>query len=155
MKLNKTPGFIVTQFGFNADNVEKFVRAVDDYTLEMKLPTEAEATSFVLYCLSANVGSVVDMKTVLANQTNNDLGNGWLKTHTAGAGPYRLTSWQASDHVITDANPNSAEKATCRASCCVMSPIRRRSFCSYRRATPTSRATSARISSRRSPATRT
>ena len=110
VKLNKTPGFIVTQFGFNADNVEKFVRAVDDYTLEMKLPTEAEATSFVLYCLSANVGSVVDMKTVLANQTNNDLGNAWLKTHTAGAGPYRLTSWQASDHVIIDANPHAAEK---------------------------------------------
>ena len=110
VKLNKTPGFIITQFGFTADNVEKFVRAVDDYTLEMKLPTEAEATSFVLYCLSANVGSVVDMKTVLANQTNNDLGNGWLKTHTAGAGPYRLTSWQASDHVIIDANPHAAEK---------------------------------------------
>ena len=156
VKLNKTPGFIVTQFGFNADNVEKFVRAVDDYTLEMKLPTEAEATSFVLYCLSANVGSVVDMKTVLANQTNSDLGNAWLKTHTAGAGPYRLTSWQASDHVIIDANPHAAEKpATFRAWCCVMSPIRRCSFCSCRRATPTSRATSAPISSRRSPATRT
>src|SRR5580693_3589562 len=33
VKLNKTPGFIVTQFGFNADNVEKMIRAVDDYTL--------------------------------------------------------------------------------------------------------------------------
>jgi peptide/nickel transport system substrate-binding protein len=47
---------------------------------------------------------------VLANQTNNDLGNAWLKTHTAGAGPYRLTSWQASDHVIIDANPHSGIK---------------------------------------------
>jgi len=92
------------------DNVEKMVRALDDYTLEMKLPNEAEATSFVLYCLSANVGSVVDMKTALANQANGDLGNGWLKTHTAGAGPYKLTSWQASDHVIADANPNASEK---------------------------------------------
>jgi peptide/nickel transport system substrate-binding protein len=109
VKLNKTPGFIITQFGFNPDNVEKMVRAVDDYTLEMKLP-QAHATSFVLYCLSANVGSIVDMKTALANQANGDLGNGWLKTHTAGAGPYKLTSWQASDHVIADANPNAADK---------------------------------------------
>ena len=41
VKLNKTPGFIITQFGFNADNVEKMVRALDDYTLEMKLPRGA------------------------------------------------------------------------------------------------------------------
>ena len=60
VKLNKTPGFIVTQFGFKPDNVEQMIRALDDHTLEMKLP-EAQATSFVLYCLSANVGSVVDM----------------------------------------------------------------------------------------------
>jgi len=109
VKLNKTPGFIITQFGFNAGNVESMIRALDDYTVEMKLP-QAQATSFVLYCLSANVGSVVDMKTVMANQANGDMGNAWLKSHTAGAGPYRLTSWQASDHVIIDANPHAEEK---------------------------------------------
>ena len=109
VKLNKTPGFIITQFGFTPDNVESLVRATDDYTLEMKLP-KAQATSFVLYCLTANVGSIVDMKTVMANQTNNDLGNAWLKTRTAGAGPYKLTEWAASDHVIVDANPHAASK---------------------------------------------
>ena len=114
VKLNKTPGFIITQFGFTPDNVEKMIQATDDYTLEMKLPSEAEATSFVLYCLSANVGSVVDMKTVLANQTNGDLGNAWLKTRTAGAGPFKLTEWAASDHVIIDVNPNAAEKPIMR-----------------------------------------
>ena len=113
VKLNKTPGFIVTQFGFKPDNVEQMIRALDDYTLEMKLP-EAQATSFVLYCLSANVGSVVDMKTVMANQANGDLGNAWLKTRTAGAGPYKLTEWSASDHVIIDVNPNAAEKPLMR-----------------------------------------
>ena len=109
VKLNKTPGFIVTQFGFNPGNVESMIRATDDYTLEMKLP-QAQATSFVLYCLSANVGSVVDMKTVMANQANGDFGNAWLKSRTAGAGPYKLTEWAASDHVIIDVNPNAAEK---------------------------------------------
>ena len=38
------------------------------------------------------------------------MGNGWLKTHSAGAGPYKLTSWAASDHVIIDANPHSGIK---------------------------------------------
>ena len=108
VKLNKTPGFIITQFGFTPDNVEQMIRATDDYTLEMKLP-QVQATSFVLYCLSANVGSVVDMKTVAANETNGDFGNAWLKTRTAGAGAYKLTEWAANDHVIIDANPHAAE----------------------------------------------
>src|ERR1700732_4755828 len=34
VKLNKTPGFIITQFGFNADNVEKMIRALVATTLE-------------------------------------------------------------------------------------------------------------------------
>ncbi|HME27212.1 MAG TPA: ABC transporter substrate-binding protein [Acetobacteraceae bacterium] len=114
VKLNKTPGFIITQFGFKPDNVEQMIRALDDYTLEMKLPEEAEATSFVQYCLSANIGSVVDMKTAMANQTNGDLGNAWLKSRTAGAGPYKLTEWAASDHVIIDTNPQAAEKPLMR-----------------------------------------
>src|SRR5690348_14310642 len=59
VKLNKTPGFIITQFGFNKDNVDDAIRALDDYTVQMKLP-QAQATSFVLYCLTANVGSIVD-----------------------------------------------------------------------------------------------
>jgi peptide/nickel transport system substrate-binding protein len=113
VKLNKTPGFIITQFGFTPDNVEKLVRALDDTTLEMKLP-QAQATSFVLYCLTANVGSVVDTATVMANQTNGDMGNAWLKTRTAGAGPYKLTEWAASDHLTLDLNPHAAEKALMR-----------------------------------------
>ncbi len=106
VKLNKTPGFIITQFGFTKDNVEQLIQAKDDYTLEMKLPS-VQATSFVLYCLSANVGSVVDKAEVMSHAANDDMGNAWLKTHTAGAGAYKLTSWQASDHMIADANTHS------------------------------------------------
>jgi peptide/nickel transport system substrate-binding protein len=109
VKLNKTPGFILTQFGYTPDNVNDMIRALDDHTVEMKL-TEAYATSFFLYCLSANVGSIVDKATVMQNATNGDFGNAWLKTRTAGAGPYKLTSWQASDHVIIDANPHALVK---------------------------------------------
>jgi peptide/nickel transport system substrate-binding protein len=104
--LNKTPGFIITQFGFTKDNVEKLIRATDDHTLEMTLP-EAFAPSFVLFCLSANVGSIVEKATVMAKAENGDYGNGWLKTHSAGSGAYQLTNWAASDHVTLDVNPHS------------------------------------------------
>jgi peptide/nickel transport system substrate-binding protein len=106
VKLNKTPGFVMTQFGLTKDNVDSMVKATDPQTLVIQLP-EAVAPSFFLFCLTANVGSVVEKATVLANEANGDLGNAWLKTHSAGAGPYQLTSWAASDRVILDTNPHS------------------------------------------------
>jgi peptide/nickel transport system substrate-binding protein len=105
--LNLTPGFILTQFGFTKDNVAQLIRATDPHTLVMELPKPA-ATSFVLYCLSAEVGGVVEKETALAHQVKNDLGNQWLNNHSAGNGPYQLTSFQADDHVILDANPHAA-----------------------------------------------
>jgi len=42
VKLNKTPGFILTQFGWNGDNVEKMITAKGENVLELKLP-EAQA----------------------------------------------------------------------------------------------------------------
>jgi len=105
--LNLTPGFILTQFGFTKDNVASLIRATDPHTLVMELPKPA-ATSFVLYCLSANVGGIVEKETALAHQEKGDLGNHWLTSHSAGNGPYQLTAWAASDHVTLEANPHAA-----------------------------------------------
>jgi peptide/nickel transport system substrate-binding protein len=113
VKLNKTPGFIITQFGFTKDNVDTLIMAIDPYTLHFELPT-AQSTSFVLFCLSANVGSIVEKATVMANEANGDLGNAWMKSHSAGAGGYQLTSYAASDHVTIDANPHSGIKTASR-----------------------------------------
>src|SRR3954471_7800490 len=113
VKLNKTPGFIITQFGFTKDNVDTLIKAIDAHTLHFELPT-AQSTSFVLFCLSANVGSIVEKATVLANEVNGDLGNGWLKTHSAGAGGYQLTSYAASDHVTLEANSQSGIESNAR-----------------------------------------
>jgi len=107
VRMNKTPAFIITQFGFTKDNVENLIRATDDRTLLMTLPAP-QATSFVLFCISANVGAIVEKATALARQQNNDLGNAWLNSNSAGGGPFKLTSWKASDSVILDANPHAA-----------------------------------------------
>ncbi len=106
VQMNKTPAFIITQFGFTKDNVDKLIRATDDNTLVMTLPAP-QATSFVLYCISANVGGIVEKAAALAHQDNNDLGNAWLNNNSAGAGPFKLNSWKASDTVILDANPHA------------------------------------------------
>jgi peptide/nickel transport system substrate-binding protein len=106
--LNRTPGFILTQHGFTKDNVAQLIRATDAHTLRIDLPKPV-ATSFFLCCLGANIGGVVEKTTALAHQENNDLGNKWLTSHSAGNGPYQLTSWAADEHVILDANPHAAE----------------------------------------------
>jgi peptide/nickel transport system substrate-binding protein len=109
VKLGKVPNFILTQFGYTKDTVDELIVAKNDSVLELTLPT-VYATTFVLYCLSANCASVVDKATTLANEVNGDLGNTWLRTHSAGSGPYRLIDWQASDHIILEANPHAAVK---------------------------------------------
>ncbi len=105
--MNLTPGFILTQFGFTKDNVAQLIRATDPQTLVLELPKPA-ATSFVLYCLSAEVGGVVEKETALAHQVKDDLGNQWLNSHSAGNGPYQLASFQADDHLILEANPHAS-----------------------------------------------
>ena len=113
VKLNKTPGFIIAQFGFTKDNVDTLIKPIDAHTLHFELPT-AQSTSFVLYCLSANVGSIVEKATVMAHETDGDLGNAWMKSHSAGAGGYQLSSYAASDHVTIDVNPHSGIKTDSR-----------------------------------------
>jgi peptide/nickel transport system substrate-binding protein len=111
--LNLTPGFILTQFGFTKDNVAQLIRATDAHTLAIDLPKPA-ATSLVLNCLGAGIGGILEKETALAHQEKEDFGNKWLSTHSAGNGPYQLTSWQADDHVILDANPRAASPPALR-----------------------------------------
>ena len=105
VKLNKLPAFILTQFGYTKDNVDALITAKDAETLEMKLPSPV-APTFLLFCLTAPVGGIVDKTTALAHEVDGDMGNGWLKLHSAGAGGYQMVEWVASDHVTLDANPH-------------------------------------------------
>jgi peptide/nickel transport system substrate-binding protein len=52
------------------------------------------------------VGSVVDMKVAMEHEADGDMGNGWLKTQSAGSGAYVIKSWTPTDSVVLEANPN-------------------------------------------------
>ncbi len=107
--MNKAPGFILTQFGFNKDNVLDRIKATDDHTVTIKV-AEAQAPTFLFYCLSANVGSVVEKKLALSHAQGDDFGNGWLKGASAGSNAWMVRSWKASDSVVLDAAPGAATK---------------------------------------------
>jgi peptide/nickel transport system substrate-binding protein len=115
VKLDKSPAFIITQFGITGDNVTEKAKAVDDTTFQFTVD-KAYAPSFVLNCLSATVASVVDSKLVKEHakpvepsddyKWDNDFGNEWLKTGYAGSGPFKLREWRANEVVVMERNEN-------------------------------------------------
>ncbi len=103
IKLDKSPAFILGQFGLTAENVDQMVHSLDDMTFSMTLD-KPYAPSFVLYCLTAGVASIVDQKEVMAHANNGDFGNHWLRTNYAGSGPFHLKSWKPSQSLSLVAN---------------------------------------------------
>ncbi len=102
--LDKSPAFLFTQLGWNKDNVKTLVQATDPRTLTFKI-TEDLAPSLVLNLMSTYAASVIEKKVAMANEANGDLGNTWLKTHSAASGPYNLVSWKPDESVTLEANP--------------------------------------------------
>jgi peptide/nickel transport system substrate-binding protein len=115
VKLDKSPAFIITQFGINGDNVTEKAKATDESTFVFTVD-KPYAPSFVLNCLTATVASVVDKKLVMDHvksvtpsadyKYDNDFGNEWLKTGYAGSGAYKLREWRANEVVVMERNDN-------------------------------------------------
>lgn len=96
----------LTEYGFAKDNVEQRIVAPDDTTLVLTFD-KAYPTTLVLQAIAANrISAIMDMKTLMANQQNGDLGNKYLATHTECIGPYRLAQWNAGESVLLQANDN-------------------------------------------------
>ncbi len=99
--LNKTPSFILNQFGFTAENVAEKIKATGD--MELTIVTDQPyAPSFFYNCLTAVVASIVDKKTVMENEADGDMGYEWLKTNTAGSGAYKLRVFKPSDSYVLE-----------------------------------------------------
>ncbi|MGE6784747.1 ABC transporter substrate-binding protein [Ensifer adhaerens] len=115
VKLDKSPAFILTQFGLSGDNVTEKAKATDAETFVFTVD-QPYAPSFVLNCLTATVGAVLDKKLVLENvkpvtptdeyKYDNDFGNEWLKTGYAGSGPFKLREWRANEVIVLERNDN-------------------------------------------------
>lgn len=103
--LDKPPAFILTQFGLTKDNVKDMVKQTGPFTFTFQMD-KPYATSFVLYCMTATVASVVDKALVMSHEENGDLGYGWLKTHYAGSGPFTIKDWRANEVVVMERNPH-------------------------------------------------
>ena len=115
VKLDKSPAFLLTQFGLNGDNVADKAKAADETTFVLSVD-KAYAPSFVLNVLTSTVTSVLDKKVVMENakpvtptaeyKYDTDFGNEFLKTGYAGSGPYKIREWRANEVVVLERNDN-------------------------------------------------
>lgn len=103
--LDKTPAFILTQFGLTKEQVKARVKAAGPLvvTIETDKPY---APTLVYNCLTANVASVVDSKLVQSKDKGGDFGSAWLKTNFAGSGPLKIREWRANEIVALERNEN-------------------------------------------------
>ncbi len=101
VKLDKTPAFILTQFGLTPDNVDERV-TFEGNTLTI-LIDEPVAPTFVYNCLTARIASVVDKELVLENEVDGDLGYEWLKSNSAGSGAFRLLTFRPNESYVLEA----------------------------------------------------
>ena len=115
VKLNLSPAFIIQQFGISGDNVAEKAKAADEQTFVFTVD-KAYAPSFVLNCLTATMAAVVDSKVALEHvkpkaptaeyKWDNDFANEWLKSNSAGSGPFKLREWRANEVVVLERNDN-------------------------------------------------
>jgi len=108
--LDKSPAFILGQFGLTKDNVKDMVKQTGPYELTFETD-KAYAPTFVLYCLTATVASIVDKKLATENAKDGDFGYGWLKTHYAGSGAFKIRDWKANEVILLERNDNYEKKA--------------------------------------------
>ncbi|MFC5386225.1 ABC transporter substrate-binding protein [Aquamicrobium segne] len=115
VKLDKSPAFILTQFGLTGDNVAEKAKAVDETTFVFTVD-KPYAPSFVLNCLTATVGAILDKKLVMEhaeartpdadNKYDTDFGYAWMKTNYAGSGPFKIRDWRANEILVLERNDN-------------------------------------------------
>ncbi|WEK04384.1 MAG: ABC transporter substrate-binding protein [Candidatus Devosia phytovorans] len=103
LKLDQSAAAGFKTFGYNGDTIESLVSAVDDKTFRIEL-TDSITPDALLYRLTGGVASVVDSVEVQKHVANDDYGNEWLRTNTAGSGPFVLDRWTPNNIVILAAN---------------------------------------------------
>ncbi len=104
--MKAAPSFLITDIGGVKPGG---VKAIDAKTVEINVPKTTSAQAF-LSVLAFSVGSIVDSEEVKSHVKGDDYGSDWLKDHSAGSGPFVLTSWERSSQITLEKNPNSSQR---------------------------------------------
>lgn len=106
VKLNLAPSFILTQLGWDKDNVDGHLQKVGDNKVKITWDVNV-GSAFVLSLLSAPASSIVDEKAVTKHAKNGDFGHAWLNNHSAGSGPFQIMKYTPHEALVLSANKTS------------------------------------------------
>lgn len=106
VKLNKTPVFILGEFGWTPENIDAQFTRKSDTQFELRWQS-AIGRDLALRLLTSAVASTVDSRLVKQHVTQQDYGNNWLRTHSAGSGPYAISKYVPQQALVLEQNPNA------------------------------------------------
>jgi len=106
VKLNKTPVFILGEFGWTPENIDAQFTRKSDTQFELRWQA-AIGRDLALRLLTSAVASTVDSKLVKQHVSQQDYGNNWLRTHSAGSGPYAISKYVPQQALVLEQNPNA------------------------------------------------
>jgi len=99
VKLEKTPAWVLTQFGVTEDSIKAVGNKVQ---VTMDKPY---SPSLVLSCMSF-ITAIVNPRVAEEKAKEGDMGMAYLTEHSAGSGPYVLVSWERNEKIVLERNEN-------------------------------------------------
>jgi peptide/nickel transport system substrate-binding protein len=104
--LNRSPAFILNELGWTAENIAQYLHVLDARHVQLSWPRRV-GPSFAVNVLSAPVASVIDQREAEAHAVTGDMGNTWLRDHSAGSGPFHIRRYIPHEAIVLDATPGS------------------------------------------------
>ncbi|MBP2170055.1 peptide/nickel transport system substrate-binding protein [Erwinia toletana] len=106
VKLNKTPAFILGELGWTPENIDTQFTRISDDKVELRWVSPI-GSDLALRLLTAPVASIVDSKLVQQHARDNDFGNGWLRTRSAGSAAYSIRNYVPQQALVLEQNPQA------------------------------------------------
>jgi peptide/nickel transport system substrate-binding protein len=102
--LNRAPASIVNELGWRPQTIAGQLRQVGEHSVEVRWSADV-GPAFALAILTAPVASILDSIEVRAHEQGGDAGSLWLRSHSAGSGPFRMRRYIPHEALVLDANP--------------------------------------------------
>lgn len=104
MTINLAQSSFLKTRGFKAETADQHFVAEDARTVVITLPQPDDPNLMLMVLAQNGPGSILDSKTVMANEKAGDLGAEWLTLNSAGSGPFTLTQWASNEYIILTRN---------------------------------------------------
>ncbi|WP_455479067.1 ABC transporter substrate-binding protein [Bartonella sp. B23] len=103
IKLGLSYAQSLMDYGFNKNNIETNIKALDDKTLQLKLDKPYPIQLILTVIGQSYASALLDRQTIEAKSVGGDMGNKYLATHSACVGPYKLVRWSPGEKVVLQA----------------------------------------------------